>query len=687
MSSALPVQDPQPSLRESVAAGGTAHHLALRVARHVGIILAFTVPSIIIWWHVWSSSPTTTVSCPCLDSGQEIWFIGWPAYALSHATLPFFSSALWSPGGVNLLNNTSAPLTGILLSPVTWTFGPVLSTNLALTLAPGLTAWSGWWACRRFVSWPPAAVLGGLLFGYSPFVVSSVALGHLSLALLIVPPFVVVLLHEICVRQQMKPGVAGLLLGLLICVQFMISVEVLAIMGIAAGVGLVVAAVLSPEMARAALPYAGRALGVALMIAVVLLAWPTWYLLAGPRHISGTPIAGIASVDGQLFHLWSAGPTYTFFNATTKLVVGTPVDFVGVGVVALALASLAVARRRALSWVLATVALVGVVLSWGTSIWLSPTHRMTGVWLPWRIFTAFPVLRDVAPIRFALVVDLACVLLIVIGIDTVSRWALFRRPAEAVGQASQRTAVTGPGVGARTRRVSIVFTACALAALALAVLPQWLTYQVPLPTQRVTLPPWFATAGKRIAPGSTVLTVPFPMSSTLVSEPLVWQAVDGMRFRLAGGYVKVPGGSGQALTTGAPGSAVRLLFDLTAEPSPGPSTMSAGRLQSLRVAIRRWDVSAIVVNDLGARPSLAAAVFTATTTEEPERFQGSWVWNLTRADRAEPFSAVNASDALRRCVDTSSDGLAGGSNSPANRRLNACIVNDLAAGGEAATGP
>ncbi len=639
-----------------MVANPTTHRVVLRLARHIAIVLAFTVPSVVLWWHVWSSDPTTTVACPCLDSGQEIWFISWPAYALRHAITPFFSPALWSPSGVNLLNNTSAPIAGITLSPVTWIFGPVLSTNLALTLAPGLSVWSCWWACRRFVRWTPAAVIAGLLFGYSPFVVSSVALGHLSIALLVVPPFVVVLLHEVCVRQQMKASVAGILLGLLICVQFMISVEVLAIMSIAAGIGLIACAVASPKRTRAALPYAGRALSTAFVIAVVLLAWPTWYLLAGPRHISGTPIAGVASIDAQLFHLWSAGPTYRFFNPTATIAVGTPVDFLGIGIVVLALASLVVARRRAMSWVLAAVALVCLVLSWGTSIWLSPTHKLSGVWLPWRIFTAFPILGDIAPIRFAIFVDLACALLIAIGIDTVSRWGLFGRPAASVGEATGTIAGTGSGFQARARRINIVFKACFVGALTLAVVPQWLTYEVPLPAQKVTLPQWFATVGKRIAPGSTVLTYPFPMSATLVSQPLVWQAVDGMRFRLAGGYVKVPGSSGRTLTTGAPGSAVRFLYDLTADPVLAtPIPVSPRQLQSLRVAIRKWGLSAIVVNDLGPRPSEAAAIFTATTAKEPESSHGSWVWNLSRADRDGPFSAVNASQALWRCVDVSND--------------------------------
>lgn len=667
-----------------MSARPTTHRLVHRVARHVVFILAFSVPSVILWWHVWSRGPASTVSCPCWDSGQEVWFISWPAFALRHGILPFFSHALWSPAGVNLLNNTSAPLTGIVLSPVTWFFGPVVSNNVALTLAPGLSAWSCWLACCRFVRWSPAAVFGGLLFGYSPFVVSSIADGHLSIALLVVPPLVVVLLHEICVRQEMRIRVAGLLLGLLVAAQFLISVEVLALMGIAAGAAVVAAAVGSPKRARATLPYASRAFATAALVAAVLLAWPAWFFLAGPRHIAGVPFSIDAIANGRLFHLWNPGPGYGVYwipGSTTAIGIGVPVDYVGFGVVVLAIASLVVARRLLISWVLIAVAVVCMVLSWGSSIWVSQTHKIAAGWLPWQLIAKVPVLRDILPVRFAIFVDLACALLIAIGVDTVSR----RAPFNTTGRtetATEASAAGPPGTQVGQGRTTLAFKVLFAGAVALAVIPQWLTYQVPIATQRVTLPHWFATAGRTIAPGSTVLTYPFPISAAVVAQPLVWQAVDGMRFNLVGGYVKVPGRSGRALTNGSAGSAVRALFDLTADPVPGKSVpTSALQLRSLRLALKTWDVSTIVVNDFGPLPLATAAVFTATTMTAPEVTQGAWVWNLSRAQRDAPFSSGDASYALRQCLghlegvgSTSTAGDGGSSRLPAQI---ACVVDHL----------
>jgi hypothetical protein len=652
--------------------------VARAVARHVGLILAFSVPAVVLWWRVWSGHPGSTVSCACWDSGQEIWFISWPAYALSHVLSVFSTSWLWTPGGVNLLNNTSAPLTGTLLSPVTWLFGPVISNNVALTLAPGLTAWSCWLACRRFVGWTPAAIFGGLLFGYAPFVVSSVALGHLSIALLVVPPFIVLVLHETLVRQRIRAGWAGLMLGGLVCIQFMISVEVLALMGLAAAVGALVAVALSPHRVTAVAPYALRAVAVAAGVALIVLAWPAWYLLDGPRHIVGAPFQGIRSGgDGHLFNLWNAGNSAAAVpipGSTTPIVIGPPGDFVGFGVLALAALSLLVARRRKVAWVFAAVALVCIVLSWGSTLSLSGTHAVTATWLPFHILSDLPIFRQILPVRFAIFTDLALAILIAVGIDSARTWSGWLRLDTAVTGVRQRRRHPSTESAPAARRVGISFAVAFGLAAALAFIPQWTTYQVPIAAQRVVLPAWFATTGTTLPVGSTVLTYPFPMSATVVSQPMVWQAVDGMRFRLAGGYVKVPGASGRPLTVGPPQSAVRLLSNLTSGPARPPS---AAQLQSLRTALARWGVSWIVVTVDGPLPVQAAAVFTAVTTVAPRRSHDAWVWRLSPPLPTAEFSGQAASRALEACRGQMDDPVT--TRGPLPEAANDCVIAHLPA--------
>ena len=71
-----------------------------------GAFAVYLVVSIVLWWHVWSSHPTTVTTCGCDDPSLFLWFLEWPAYALAHGHNPFYSTALFHPGGINLLSNT-----------------------------------------------------------------------------------------------------------------------------------------------------------------------------------------------------------------------------------------------------------------------------------------------------------------------------------------------------------------------------------------------------------------------------------------------------------------------------------------------------------------------------------------------------------------------------------------------------
>ena len=196
----------------------------------------------------------------------------------------------------------------MVLSPITWWFGPLAATTLALTLAPGLSAWGCWVACRRLVTWQPACWVAGLVFGYSPFVVQSVAQGHLSTGLLVFPPLVLVVLHEIMVRQRASVWWCGISLSALLLGQFLVSAEVLAITVVLAVIGIVVTAALNPHRIAAQLPFALRAFAVTALVSLVLLAAPVWYMLDGPERIKGPVWSGLHNFFvAQIFSLWDPG--------------------------------------------------------------------------------------------------------------------------------------------------------------------------------------------------------------------------------------------------------------------------------------------------------------------------------------------------------------------------------------------
>ena len=159
------------------------------VGFHLAALACFTVPAIVLWWHVWSGHPSSALTCGCGDPAQEVWFMAWPAWAITHLHNVFFSGVVNVPHGANLLSNTSGPLVGIVLAPVTWLFGPVTATNVALTLAPALSAWACFAAIRPLVTWKAGAIPAALVFGYSAALVTSLTFGHVSVTLLVIPPF------------------------------------------------------------------------------------------------------------------------------------------------------------------------------------------------------------------------------------------------------------------------------------------------------------------------------------------------------------------------------------------------------------------------------------------------------------------------------------------------------------------
>ncbi len=620
-----------------------------RTAFHLGVIALFTVPSIALWWRAWTGGPASTVRCGCLDPGQQAWFIAWPAYALSHGLNPFFTDWLWPPHGVNLLANASAPLTGLVLSPVTWLFGPFVATTVALTLAPGLSAWGCWLACRRIATWQPACWIAGFLFGYSPEVVQNVAQGHLSVGLLVIPPLVFVVLHEMLVRQRRSPTWCGITLGVLVFLQFFISAEVLTITVLVAAAGIVITALLFPHRVTTALPFTLRALAVAALTSVVLLAVPVWEMQKGPEHIKGAIWSGLQGLFvARAYSLLNPGAYRDLLWPGT---LGGPTgEFLGFGMIGLFIVSLAVAWRKRGVWTLAGVAVVATMLSWGSILWLSPDHYIITTWLPWGHFLNLPVFENITPKNFATVADLGVVLVIAIGLDTV-RWSWL-----------------GERLRTAARSVAVV------AIVVVATLPIWLTYAAPLAVQPLNLPPWYATAARHVPEGSVVTSMPFPASDAIMSAPMVWQSADGMRFRLAGGYVKVPAADGKqgVIGLGPPDSAIRILEQLTFEADE--VRVTAAGLAGLRAGVRTWGTSYIVVVNTGDAVG-AAAILTAATGQLPELSHRAWVWDLATHPLGEAYDAHAADRAFATCTHNNADlGNVVGSQ-PLPQGLNRCIVS------------
>jgi hypothetical protein len=603
--------EPDPVSRdESAARGGTPVRAAKAVGFHLGAIILFAVPAVLLWWHVWSGHPANTLTCACGDPAQEVWFVAWPAWAIAHLHNPFFSGLVNVPSGANLLSNTSGTLVGVVLAPVTWLFGPVAATNVALTLTPALSAWACFAAIRSLVKWKWGALPAALVFGYSAAIFSSLLFGHVSVALLVFPPFLFTTLHEIVIRQEHSARRDGLVLAALIIGQFLLSPEVLILCALFAVVGVLAVMAVGWRQVRVRAGHAFPALALGLIVAAALLAYPAWFGLAGPQAVTGVlfiiaPLAGVPFSGIVMPGAYGAlGNTYVRFGGYLGPV-GPPQDYLGLGLLVATVASFVLSRRRALTWLLLLLGVIAFWLSLGPSAMGAPLwfHR---VWLPWHDLSKLPLLKEILPDQIASFITLFVAFLLAVGLDAL--YVHHRRATSWL--ASHRRAVTA--------------TATAVVAL-LAAVPVFITFDLPLRVVPVKMPSYIRTIAPTLPARTVVLTVPFAISGS--TQPMLWQAVDNMRFDLAGAALKTPGPTGGPVGQGTPGSARRILTNLTVVGAPEPSGTAAQITTVLR-ALREWKVDRVVVAGTSRDPVYATGFFTLALGVAPTEEAGAQVWTL-----------------------------------------------------------
>jgi hypothetical protein len=609
-----------------------ATRVLLVIGRHVLWIALFTVPAIVLWWHVWTGHPSSTLTCPCGDPAQEVWFMAWPAWAIAHAGNLLFSGAVNVPHGANLLSNTAGTLVGTVLSPVTWLWGPVAATNVALTLAPGLSAWGCWLALRSFVAWKPGTVPAALVYGYSAAVVTSLMFGHVSVSVLPVPPLLLASLYAIVVRQARTPWRDGLLLAALIVVQFLISPEILVMCVLLAAVGLVVTAAAGWRTLTIRLPYAVPALGIGVGLSAVLLAYPAWFGIAGPQSVSGVLFA-IAPLSGVLISGYlSPGPYGEFANEYIRFGGyvgrnGPPVNYLGWGTAAGTAASVFFARRRPLVWLLVLLAVVAMWLSLGPYL-LGSSRVLWHGWMPWRTLGKLLVLKEILPDQLAPLVPLFIAFVLALGLDA----AYLRVRASSKKQALRIEVIAG-----------LATIAVGLAAL----LPVFLTFDMPFTVESSAIPAWMAHDAPSLPHNTVLLTVPFAVSGS--AQPMLWQAVDDMHFRLAGAAMKTPDATGGPVGQGAPGSARLILSDLSVGVGGEPKG-TAAQLSAVRASLRAWRVNEVVIDGPSRDPVYASGFLAAALGAAPSYVRGAWVWKIPAGGPAAPAAAGGA---LTRCQATS----------------------------------
>ncbi|MGH9029497.1 MAG: hypothetical protein ACRDV4_07770, partial [Acidimicrobiales bacterium] len=463
------------------------------------MIAGFTLLSVLMWWHVWiTGHPTSTLTCQCSDPGEEIWYLEWTPWAIAHLHNPLLSNAIFAgQGGANMLVNTSWIVFAALFAPVTWIFGPIATFNVAVTLAPVVSGWCFFLAARKVTRFVPGQVVAAALYGFSPTIVSSDPVGHFFLIWEFFPPLVFLCLHDLFVTRRHRPLLIGAALGLLVAVQFFSSTELLAIEGVIGAVGMVCAAVFSPIQAWARRRHILLGLGAGAVVSGVLLAYPAWFALDGPRRVVGLAWPATPGYGAPLSSVVSAGSGVTHGSDLLRLSgyygnAGPVATYLGVGLLVFLAVSAALWFRNRLAWVFVVTGAVAWSLTLGPH--LVPRRASTnGYWLPYRAIWRIPLLGQIVPVRFAALTGFAAAMLLALSADAWWRWG-----CERIAGRGPR-----PARGALdARRVAVgVVVACASAAV---VIPIGLDYSLPYTVHRSEVPAWFTYVAPHL-PGSSVV--------------------------------------------------------------------------------------------------------------------------------------------------------------------------------------
>jgi hypothetical protein len=249
---------------------------------------------------------------------------------------------------------------------------------------------------------------------------------HLFLTFVPLPPIMLALLDELLIRRRHVIR-NGILLGVVIAAQLMISPEVLAICLLAAACAVVVLALGHPVAALEAVKRVSLGAAAAVASFVVLAGYPIWVYFRGPYHVSGPPHP-VSQLDE--YHSYPSSLIYptplqrfgfgSWLAKGTRLVEGNAVEHTTyVGVALLLLLAFIVIRCRRLGQVqlFALIAVGAFVVTLGRE-----AHHVK---LPYDLLIKLPIINGALDLRYSVLMYLGIAVVLAIGLDRMRREGIF----------------------------------------------------------------------------------------------------------------------------------------------------------------------------------------------------------------------------------------------------------------------
>lgn len=392
-------------------------------------IYCYIVGAFYVTSRLWTDPASLRQQGDIQDVNQATWFVRYAADAVRHFHLPaLLSTAMDAPHGVNLMWNTSLLLPGIVVSPITWLFGPQVALTSILTIAFAGSAIAMFYVLRHWNVSLLAAALGGALYGFSPALVNS-GIGHYSLVIAILPPLMIDRLLRI-VTGQGKPWRNGLWLGLLAAGQLFISEELLVDTVIAAVIVLVVLAICRPHDVLKRVPPSVAGLAVAAVVGLVLGAKGLWVQFHGTKAKS----AAATVIISYAHHLTNLGTLpYAFINPSASVILHTSgteyvanhypqptpeyLAYLGIPMIILLLVTIVYFWRNLTIRVAGITCILLEWLGMGAQPIRHGLITLPKFLLPWQYLQHLPVIGGMVPDRLAILADLCAAVVLAFALD------------------------------------------------------------------------------------------------------------------------------------------------------------------------------------------------------------------------------------------------------------------------------
>jgi hypothetical protein len=434
------------------------------------------------------------------DPPQTMWFFNWWLYSLSHGLNPFFTDLVWAPIGVNLAWTAIVPLLAWISIPLQLTAGEPATYNLIVILTLPLAALSAFLLCQRVTGafWP--SVLGGYIFGFSPYMLGQ-ALEHLVLIAVFPVPLIALLVLK-RLEGEISARRFAIVLAALLVIQFLCFPEIVATLSVVGGIALLLALAIFDGRIRARLLGLMPPAAAGYVISGMVLSPYLYFLLFRGLPHDSVWQAGNYSADLLAFLV----PTQTVMLGTARAAVAIAQTFkggisengayLGIAIV------LFVEMFRRQYWrdpvgkFLTILFVVLAIAAMGPSLHVAGRQ---GFSMPWAIVGRLPLLSIVLPVRLMMYEFLVVAVMVAMSF---SAWSA--RP-----------------------QTKLIATAVILLSLAPNLHASfWVS--------ALDIPQFFTdrTYATELQPHEIILPLPWGQKG----NSMYWQLQSDMYFRMAGGY-------------------------------------------------------------------------------------------------------------------------------------------------------